>query len=647
MSGQSFESLILSIATQVGLDILVKATALLILAVVTTLLLRHRSAAARSVVWSTALGILILLPILSLCLPSWQMLKVPLHSTTEATIQPQYDDMASGTLATSTSQPSETTLAASTGEPETLRTDRQRDLVPAVQPAESSTSAFSVDVVAGMLLFFWLCGSIHFLGRLGVHCFRVHAITWRANTYDLETFLPKSTLPVAARHIGRFVKLAFSDEISIPFSWGLRQPFIVLPSAAKQWSTERLRSVLLHELGHIARRDYVAHMIVEVARALYWPNPLVWLAAQRNAMERERACDDFALSHGAPSQKYATHLLEIARSQIIPQTPLGATSLAGKRGLVERIGSIMNKKLDRSQLRPTTILVTICLAIIVAIPLSAIKIIGAPLDRSPVAWIAQHFSDNDEGRWQVPTTREAIAVLRDSNDSLERQRAAWWLGEHERGSGVDPLIEALADQDVNVQIIAGWALGEIKDRSSISALIETLDDNNFLVREMAVLALGEIESHRAEDALRKAFEREKELGQVVVWALGEIGGSERNEVRDDVLAEWGHDPWPNEQVFAGTLEIRFPRSRDIPKILDDLRDRDADTRRLAALNLAYLGMKNKYESTAEALEAVDGLLGLLNDPEPEVRAAAIWSLDEINPSRSAPNHRINHRHDHG
>jgi hypothetical protein len=47
-----------------------------------------------------------------------------------------------------------------------------------------------------------------------------------------------------------------------------------------------------------------------------------------------------------------------------------------------------------------------------------------------------------------------------------------------------------------------------------------------------------------------------------------------------------------------------------------------------------LGIGDRYESLAEVERAVDGLLDALRDPVGEVRARAIWSLDEINPSRS-------------
>ena len=75
----------------------------------------------------------------------------------------------------------------------------------------------------------------------------------------------------------------------------------MLPVAAQDWSDEQLRSVLLHELAHIKRRDVLGQLLAQFACALHWFNPLVWFAAWRLHVERERACDDLVLAKRRPS----------------------------------------------------------------------------------------------------------------------------------------------------------------------------------------------------------------------------------------------------------------------------------------------------------------------------------------------------------
>jgi beta-lactamase regulating signal transducer with metallopeptidase domain len=96
---------------------------------------------------------------------------------------------------------------------------------------------------------------------------------------------------------------------------GIFRSVIVLPRDAEVWNEERQWFVLAHELAHIRRRDGILQPIHQLACALYWFNPLIWVASKRLQLERERACDDEVLQLGANADDYASHLLEIARDQ--------------------------------------------------------------------------------------------------------------------------------------------------------------------------------------------------------------------------------------------------------------------------------------------------------------------------------------------
>ena len=112
-----------------------------------------------------------------------------------------------------------------------------------------------------------------------------------------------------ARRVGLFT----SPAVSMPVTWGVLSPVIVLPEASLAWTHDRKRVVVMHEMAHIARRDSATQLVATFACVAYWLHPLVLVAARRLRAECERACDERVLERGTPAAEYAAHLLEVAR----------------------------------------------------------------------------------------------------------------------------------------------------------------------------------------------------------------------------------------------------------------------------------------------------------------------------------------------
>ncbi len=571
------QSTLLAFALEIGVDVLVKGSLVLGVALGATGLLRRRSAATRDLVWRLAFSVLLLLPLMAALLPEWRVATLQVHIASSPAL----------------------------GEIVPLETIGRVESPAAVRspvPQQAATgSGFPITRGALILFTIWAAGTLVFLARVLVDLYRVRGIVKRADLTDRRmSRLRWSSATLRARlGIRRPVGLAVSDEVRMPSSVGVWQPLVIVPSSAVDWTAECGRSVLAHELAHVARWDYVQHLVVETVRALYWPNPLVWFAATRQTMERECACDDHTLRLGVQSTTYVTTLLEMALSQMAPS---GALAMARQSQLAERIWNIMSKETDRSPLSRRVGLLAALGAALVAVPLAACNV------------------------WQVDeqlSVEQLIAQLQ-AQDPAQRRHAAWALGEREDPKGVGPLAGLLDDGVAEVRLTAAWALGEIKDRSAIQSLEEVLErDHDLLVREMAALALGEMEDPSAVRALISTFRETEELRGPVVWALGEIDGDEAALARATAFDEWRRVPWDNDDVWLGSLGSGgAAMSDDVAVLVGRLADTNPEVRRSAAWNLALLN----------DVRAVDPLLDALRDPDPAVRAMAVWALDEINPS---------------
>jgi HEAT repeat protein/beta-lactamase regulating signal transducer with metallopeptidase domain len=616
--GQMLTNPYMAFVIDLAVDVLLKGTIVLGIAGVAAWYLRGASAAVRHAVWTVALGCLLFLPILSLSLPAWKL--EPLFVMVEADAAVSSDAVGAGDDALCDCEcdcePEErgapAAMFASGGGNRASpgpASGAGRASFAAARPAGPSAAAVALVI--------WVLGVLALLARLGFDTLRVRGITRRARDCRSAEVCGLAQRLVASLGIRRRVRVVVSDEVSVPLTWGVLLPVVILPENVATWTMERKRIVLLHELAHVVRWDYAVLVMVEIVCAIYWFNPLVWIAARQGAMERERACDDQALHIGVRSDVYATHLYEIARAQVVEDTPRGAFAMAHASNLARRVRSILARGLDRTPLSHSQLVSAAVGALLVAFPLASFEIWGTAT--------AELFGTIQQG----DPVEQRISQLED-DDPHARRYAAWALGELESDRGVMPLIESLDDRDSNVRLVAAWALGEIKDDMAVYPLIELLEDDDPFVREMAVLSLGEIEHPAAVRPLTEALRREERLREPVIWALGEIGSRDAIRARTAAFADWGRGSWGNDEVWTGRLGSSEARAiaDDLGALIAALRDDDPRMRRSAA---EWLGMGGDER-------AVDSLLDALRDPQPAVRAMAIWALDEINPSRHQFSH---------
>ncbi len=105
-----------------------------------------------------------------------------------------------------------------------------------------------------------------------------------------------------------------NERAAGPVSYGWRKPVVLLPLACSRMEPHLLEPVLTHELLHICRHDWLAHVGEELLRATLWFHPAVWYAVARIRLLREQTVDLESIARTQNAVTYVTALLEVACS---------------------------------------------------------------------------------------------------------------------------------------------------------------------------------------------------------------------------------------------------------------------------------------------------------------------------------------------
>lgn len=147
-----------------------------------------------------------------------------------------------------------------------------------------------------------------------------------------------------AGHMGinKPVQVWMSELVSSPVTIGYMKPVILLPLAAvNQLTTHQVEAVLLHELSHIRRMDYLTNLLTRVIQTTLYFNPFVKAFAHIIEREREKSCDEIVIQFQYEPYGYASALLALEKAAHTPQ-PLAVGATSGKKNeLLRRIESIL------------------------------------------------------------------------------------------------------------------------------------------------------------------------------------------------------------------------------------------------------------------------------------------------------------------
>ncbi|MBP1769454.1 MAG: peptidase BlaR1, partial [Candidatus Aminicenantes bacterium] len=355
---------------------LLKTTVVLTLALLAAVATRRRSAALRHFILSFALIGLLLLPVLSFVPFGWRTSLIPagpagggLSSGAETSRPGHVRLTGPGALSNESDSLSGTTAAAASITYEASAFEARTDGA-AASPAATAAGAMRTAGPAAtegrtgrtlearlnsLVKVLWPAGLVILLFRLAAGLAGAVRLTaegtslggpgWRAL---LERFLKLVSLR-------RPVRLKSHPEVMVPLTWGWRKPVVLFPAGAEAWTDDERSSALLHELSHIKRADFLVMLLVRTSLALYWWNPLCWVAYRELLKAQEIACDELVLRAGIRPSAYAASLLAFRRSAGLRWNPSTALlGMLGRSSFQERLASILRQKIVLMEVKMKT-----------------------------------------------------------------------------------------------------------------------------------------------------------------------------------------------------------------------------------------------------------------------------------------------------
>jgi GWxTD domain-containing protein len=264
---------------------------------------------------------------------------------------------------------------------QTTRTD-----VPAGDPDRAGEQAsWSSAALLPWLAPFWLAGVLILQIRYVAGWFVTGRLK-RAGVYEAPDLWLQRLGELQARlKISAPVALVESCLTEVPVVIGYLRPVILMPvGLLTGMPAHQIEAILVHELAHIRRRDYLVNLIQTSVESLLFYHPAVWWISSVIRNERENCCDDLAVATSGNAHEYARALASLAETRWSNHTALAATG----GSLMTRIRRLLSQPAEpRFAFAPV---LSACLLTITAAATLAAWPAPAPQNDSPYQrWIRE------------------------------------------------------------------------------------------------------------------------------------------------------------------------------------------------------------------------------------------------------------------
>ncbi len=635
--------------SEVLLNFLINATwqilAIALLASICAWLLKNASASYRHILWVTAL-------LLSVALPVWSISSVKTESA-----HPSAPGMAEQTFvgknaANSGFGPSDASPVMST--PAIQRPPSALRLIQNRSQQLSATPALLLTLSFGYVLFL-----IYRFERL-----------WRfwRRTEKLKRSIHHKEIPPRFEAVAQQCRTAIGLRELPPLGFAMtaapgvvggRRPVIVLPdNFLEEISDETLRSVLGHEMAHVARHDFQTNIVWEFLLVPISFHPLSRFIKQQIDRTRELACDEMVTEKLLEPITHARSLLSIAGALISPADRALTLGIFNANILEERIMTL-TQKTPRLGLRAGRLLMLTAVSML-CISCLAISTFSFELRSERRNLADSQVSNGDvwtptgrglplkkENQITLQDQRRPVAAraeVQNSDDAQMRAQAACDAGRGQLFEAIPQLIAMLED-DRKIEPIKCWTNGPW------SPALSTFKHPS--PGEQAAIALASLGAPALDLLTRALTDSNTTVRRNAAWAIGELTNMPPG-ARDEAVVPLmsllsDSDAWVRIAAARALGEMKDERAGE--RLNAGLLDSDGRVRQISAWALGEMKDERAVHAlcnvliadtqievrlaAAEALgeirdqQAVPSLTHALNDSEPRVRAKVRWAIHEI------------------
>ena len=216
---------------------------------------------------------------------------------------------------------------------------------------------FSLTALSPYFIMFWWLGIVLFAVRFSLNLYRSHRMTIDGlldPPEKISTLFAKLTQRLS---LTKKAKLYLSEKVFSPAVIGVFKPVILLPvGLVNGLTTDEVEAILIHEMNHIRRYDYLVNIVQSLLEVIYFFNPFVWLISNEIREQRENVCDDRTLAMGISRRSYAEMLANIYEFAYY-RSHLAISFAERKKLTLKRIRRIMKTQSNNSRLFSSLVLI--------------------------------------------------------------------------------------------------------------------------------------------------------------------------------------------------------------------------------------------------------------------------------------------------